>query len=132
MKRIAKVILYKKDEVLLQLRDDKPDIPFPNYWSLFGGLIDEGETPEEALKREVKEEIRYNLKDFKQVHKGIRKEGDIEVEDNVFAAEIDCDISELKLTEGQALNFFPVKDLDKIKVMPKWKELILKFFSGKL
>ena len=66
MKKIVAIILENdKDEILLYLRDNKPSIPFPNHWDLFGGHVELGETPEEALVREVEEELGYNLKDYK-------------------------------------------------------------------
>jgi 8-oxo-dGTP diphosphatase len=34
--------------LIIYLRDDKPDIPFPNHWDLIGGHVEEGETPEQA------------------------------------------------------------------------------------
>lgn len=61
MKKIAAIILENdKREILLSLRDNKPGIPFPNYWDLIGGHVEEGETPEEALVREVKTEFISN------------------------------------------------------------------------
>ena len=30
-----------QDRILLQLRDNKPDIEFPNKWGTFGGEIEE-------------------------------------------------------------------------------------------
>jgi 8-oxo-dGTP pyrophosphatase MutT (NUDIX family) len=58
MKTIAAIIFENdKGEFLFFLRDNKPGIPFPLHWDLFGGHVEEGETPEEALVREVKEEI---------------------------------------------------------------------------
>jgi len=48
-------------EILLQLRDDKPDLEYPNCWGTFGGQVEEGETPQEALRREIKEELDYNV-----------------------------------------------------------------------
>lgn len=42
--------------VLLQLRDEKPSIPYPGCWSTLGGSIEEGETPLEAARRELEEE----------------------------------------------------------------------------
>ena len=37
------------NRLLVYLREDKPEIPFPNHWDFFGGHLEEGETPEEAL-----------------------------------------------------------------------------------
>ena len=57
MKEIAAIIFENdKGEFLLYLRYNKPGIPFPGYWDLIGGHVEEGETPEQALVREVKEE----------------------------------------------------------------------------
>jgi 8-oxo-dGTP diphosphatase len=43
----------------MQLRDNIPGIIYPGCWAFFGGHIDPGETPEEAVKRELLEEISY-------------------------------------------------------------------------
>ena len=65
MKEIAAIILENdKGEFLLYLRDNKPGIPFPDHWDLIGGHVEEGETPEEALVREVKEELDIDLKEY--------------------------------------------------------------------
>ena len=65
MKKIAAIILENdKGEILLYLRDNKPGIPFPDHWDLIGGHVEEGETPEEALVREVKEELDIDLEEY--------------------------------------------------------------------
>jgi 8-oxo-dGTP pyrophosphatase MutT (NUDIX family) len=51
------LIVLEDGRYLLQLRDQKPGIFFPGHWGLFGGAIEPGETPEQAVRREIKEEL---------------------------------------------------------------------------
>lgn len=53
----CKVALFIGERLLVTLRDDKPDIPFPNMWDFVGGGREGVETPEETLIREVREEV---------------------------------------------------------------------------
>ncbi len=50
-----------KDCFVLQLRDNNPNIRFPGNYSLFGGEVKKGESAEQALKREIKEELDLDL-----------------------------------------------------------------------
>lgn len=62
MKQIAQIFLFDRNHhLIIYLRDDKPEIPFPGHWDLIGGHVEEGETPEQALVREVREEIGLEL-----------------------------------------------------------------------
>src|SRR5579864_4212047 len=58
------VILTKDQKITLQQRGKDWD-HYPGYLAEFGGRIDLGETPKEALVRELKEELgaKVNLKD---------------------------------------------------------------------
>lgn len=53
----AQAILILDNKYIMQLRDDKPDIPSPGIWSLFGGMVNEGENPRKAVEREILEEL---------------------------------------------------------------------------
>jgi len=59
---VAAIIVYEDGRILMQLRDDCPDIWYPNHWGLFGGGVEVGEDPEEALCRELYEELELKLK----------------------------------------------------------------------
>lgn len=50
-------IIVVDGQYLLQLRDMKHGIFFPGCWGCFGGGVDPGETNEQALLRELDEEI---------------------------------------------------------------------------
>lgn len=54
---VAAIILVGGERYLLQHRDDKPGIWYPDHWGCFGGGLDPGETPEDALRRELSEEL---------------------------------------------------------------------------
>lgn len=51
----------------MQLRDDRPDIFYPDHWGCFGGAIETGETAEQALIRELKEELSFQPRDPVQI-----------------------------------------------------------------
>lgn len=58
---VAAIICVEADGYLMQLRDARPDIWYPDHWGLFGGAIDPGETPLEALRRELDEELELQV-----------------------------------------------------------------------
>jgi 8-oxo-dGTP diphosphatase len=56
---VSLAMLERQGSWLLQLRDDIEGIVAPGTWGLFGGHIDPGEGPEQALRRELQEEINW-------------------------------------------------------------------------
>lgn len=65
MIRVAAAFVTYKGKILLFHRDDKPGINDPNRWSLIGGNVEDGETFEQALIREIKEEINVSVENPK-------------------------------------------------------------------
>jgi len=129
-KQAAGIILYNnKGEFLLQLRDNNPNIPNPNKWSIFGGMMEEGETPEEAIKRELKEEISYDLKEFK-----FWRILDWEwFTAHTFEGKINFPISKIRkqLTEGQDAKYFTKEEILKTNLAFKYNEVFKEYFKEK-
>ncbi|WP_371171423.1 NUDIX hydrolase [Aliiroseovarius sp. 2305UL8-7] len=53
----AKLVLLIGGRVATLLRDDRPDIPFPNMWDFPGGGREGQESPETCVLRETQEEL---------------------------------------------------------------------------
>lgn len=132
-KLVAAVIFENpKGEILLYLRDNKPNIPFPHHWDLFGGHIEFGETPEEALRREVREELNYDLKDSVFFKKYECRDGDAYPNDKyIYTAIIDKPLEELTLLEGEKLAFFSKDKVLNLKFANILKEIVLDYLESR-
>ncbi|MBU1000197.1 NUDIX domain-containing protein, partial [Patescibacteria group bacterium] len=73
----VKVFVTYDKKLLLILRDNKSNIPFPNTWNLPGGDIDEDESCKEAVNRELKEEININPSNITYLGKQIYQDGSV-------------------------------------------------------
>lgn len=56
---VAAILVQEDGRYLLQRRDPKPTIWYPDHWGLFGGGVETGEDNVTALKRELIEEISW-------------------------------------------------------------------------
>ena len=57
----VKVALINNGKVLTILRDNLPNIPYPNTWDLAGGGRENEETSYETMRREVMEELNIDI-----------------------------------------------------------------------
>ena len=90
----------------------------PNQWAFFGGGIDEGETPEQAVRREAKEELGIGLKNIDFLG---RYEAPFEGglwEQFVFIGDLTHPLEKLKQqqTEGQGIGLFIRAELGGLKL----------------
>jgi 8-oxo-dGTP diphosphatase len=127
VKRKGSSIIFIDDEgqILLFLRDNKPDLPYPNMWDVPGGHVEADESPEKCIIREMKEEMDLVLNKFDLFSK-------IEFEDRIeytFWARADLDIDEIELTEGQKLEWFSRDEARQTRLAYGFNAIVEKFYS---
>ncbi len=101
-KVVGIILVNRKGDILLIHRENDPNIPAPNKWDIVGGHVELGESLEEALIREVKEEICLHLESYQK----FGEFHDQEAERYVYIGSIEKRLDELCLREGQGFGFF--------------------------
>ena len=119
---VAAVIENENNEILCALRS--PIMTLPNMWEFPGGKIEEGETPQEGLKREIKEELDTKI----EVHDLIDT---IEYDYPNFHLSMNCFWCEiisgnLVLKEAEAAKWLSKDDLASVQWLPADLSLIEK------
>jgi 8-oxo-dGTP diphosphatase len=112
---VSLFILYTSSgHILLQHRTDDA-FRLPGYWAFFGGGIEQGENPTEALRREIREELSYEVQGpkFFLAQKVRDKENDITK--YVFVEQYQD--QPLQLGEGQAMGWFSPDETHELKMI---------------
>ena len=100
------ILTSSEGKFLIQLRDNNPKITNPGKWGLFGGSSEDQETPQEAIIREIEEELGIKLESLKL------KEIYSKDPNFLFFYELnDGEEKRLKLMEGQKIGKFTIKEI---------------------
>lgn len=105
------VVINERNELLLGLRCKATDAP---EWGFLGGSVELGESPLEAVIREVKEESNLDVKHLEYIKSGVSGAWT----DYLFvckAFEGDIKVKEDEMSE---LRFFGMEDIDKLAIYP--------------
>ena len=129
---VSAIIINNKNEILLQLRDDKPDIFYPKNWGFFGGAIEKDESDIDALKRELHEELNFQFNVFEFL---TRFDFDLTcVNQNkvyrsfyVSYAKLD-NLDHFLLNEGKEMKFFTLEEANKISNFVPYDKFALSIF----
>ena len=123
-RKVALIIFYdNKKRILLQ--DRKGISKIGEEWGYFGGGIEEGESPEETIIREVKEELDFDLENPKFI--GIDKNQVNEekiVERYTFIFPLENNFSKFNQIEGDNMQLFTLDEAKNLKMVPG-DELVL-------
>jgi 8-oxo-dGTP diphosphatase len=95
-RQVAIAILYRENKFLMQLRDNIPGIAHPGVWGLFGGHIEAGESPLEAMERELVEEIGYDAPQLTEFYQDQQPT----VIRHIFYGSLVVNLDQLTLNEG--------------------------------
>jgi len=135
----VKALIYRSDgHILLQQRDYTPGLPFPGFWTFFGGLVEQGENLKEALERELVEELgcvpgQVGDELFCWEWRGVDP-----AQNHVFPVHCQVDDEVLVLGEGRAMLWLCLKDLKTFSVVPglienfsRIEDFLISTFSGR-
>ncbi len=129
--RGAGIILIADNGTILLQHRDRNNKWNQDSWSEFGGQIEEGETPEQAVKRELKEELEIELVDLKFFKKyDFQREKGI-YEQFIFTASLNHSLENLKKQqrEGKDLALFGREEIKNLKMADYTKEILDDFFK---
>lgn len=118
LKNALAVIVNNDNKILLLKRSDYPDQWEPNKWSLVGGGVEDGEKPNEACAREIKEEIGLEINIDKFVEKVViqRNPGSVE---HIFAYRYDGDPTDVELNkEHTNYGWYDVTEMEFLDIVP--------------
>lgn len=118
-----RVIPIHNGKCLFHLRDNNPNISHPNKWSFVSGSIEEGESFEDATRRECKEEIGITPSDLRYL-------GHNEVSACFYAYLSDEEAKSLVLGEGQEIRFFDPAEMSELSMTPKLQELVTVYLDN--
>jgi 8-oxo-dGTP pyrophosphatase MutT (NUDIX family) len=129
--KVAIAILSNKEgEILLQKKTSDWHW-MPNAWICFGGHVDEGETSDECIVRELEEEIGIKANPKHLFYQETEIAEGVLTEVDVYGAEVS--LAEIdRVTEGSGLAFFSKEELSSLKLFHDTKIALEKYFDCKI
>jgi 8-oxo-dGTP pyrophosphatase MutT (NUDIX family) len=126
------ILVDQQGRILLQLRDDRPDIMFPGHWGITGGAGHKGESPQETASREVLEETGLSVSHMApfKVYRFSRPEKGCEYIQHFFYARTDSPADQMTVGEGQCLRFIAPEELDGLPIAYNHREVLAEFVTS--
>jgi 8-oxo-dGTP pyrophosphatase MutT (NUDIX family) len=106
---VAAIVHCGDGNYLLQRRDAKRTIFYPDHWGFFGGAMEAGESPAQTLARELREELELDLSQcevrrFSRFNFNVEPAGIAPLDRHYFDVQLKPDVVPgLRLGEGAAM-----------------------------
>lgn len=124
------IIVNPRGEILFLLRDNNPNISFPNHWSLPGGVVEFNELPEQAAVRELQEETSLILElSFWKFYERKPQKRQVIVDQYIYTGATDKECTEMIIGEGQALRFLSRDEINSLPIAYEFDKLANEYFD---
>ncbi len=127
--RIIVHTLIKVEDKYLVTKRSKIENVYPEYWDIPGGMVELGELPREALKRETLEEVSLKIEPTKIIH----EDSNLDVNKDkvfirlVYLCNLIDDIKNIKLQLEEHSEYkliSNINELDNEKIVPFLKKIL--------
>lgn len=128
---VVALITNRKGEILIGQDANSEKKPYPGFWNLPGGKLEEGESTEECIKRELKEELGVKVVSLKFIgtFHNSKKKAKVKCNNHVPGLGL-CYKAVIKKgkiisTEQKNVHFASPRELRKLKMTP-WAKFFIK------
>lgn len=111
------VIAFYDDQKRILFQDRHGISKAGEEWGFFGGTIETGETPEQALVREIREELGVHIAEF-ELLMTLKHFRDTETYNDVFLfiGPLGDLLTDAKQQEGRGMKLFPCSEIKNLKL----------------
>ncbi|MDP3804189.1 MAG: (deoxy)nucleoside triphosphate pyrophosphohydrolase [Candidatus Omnitrophota bacterium] len=120
MKDVAGALIEENGKFLVARR--KLNDSFGGFWEFPGGSVEEGETREEALKREIKEELGLDIKVGKKVFEFSGETAHMKINIHLFESKIEAGLP--RAIDCDDVRWAGIDELKKLKFIPADKKAL--------